>query len=147
MPLRYLDEWNFGGFPHQMPNEASSKFVSLMEMMAERLDDPQPVYEDFKTAFGNPNWSSNSSWALSNMYGSVGSPNDNAAGYEPGKRDGYIDAINASPFPPADWPVAKLSHRTELSMLPRRNAETAVSRWTMERRTPFGDAGADARVQ
>jgi predicted nucleotide-binding protein len=81
VPLKYPSDWKFGDFPHKVPDAAHSEFLKLIDVMAEGVDDQQSIYQDFKTAFGNPNGSSNAGWAFTDMSETIGSMKNNAARY------------------------------------------------------------------
>lgn len=81
MPLKYPDQWKFDGFDHEIPPEAHREFSALVGAIAEGVDRPQTVFEDFKTAYGYTSGSSNASWAESDLDRAMEKARENAARY------------------------------------------------------------------
>ncbi len=81
MGLKYPKEWKYDGFPHEISIEAHRKFLKLIDLMAEGVERPKAIYEDFKSAFGNTSNSSDASWAESDMHRAMDGGRENAARY------------------------------------------------------------------
>jgi hypothetical protein len=81
MPLRMPDEWKFEGCGFEMPTPAHREFLKLIDLIVQGIDSPQGVFEEFKSAFGCQGWSSDVSWAESDMQRAMGNSRENAALY------------------------------------------------------------------
>lgn len=79
MGLKYPSEWKFEGVGAEIPAEALRDFEKLIQQIVSGTDDPQNIFETFKSAFGNPNPSSSPSWAESDMHRTLDQSTDNAA--------------------------------------------------------------------
>jgi predicted Ser/Thr protein kinase len=81
MPLKYPAEWKFDDFEYQIPNDANNEFFNLVQTIAEGIERPKVVFEDFKSAFGMDSGSSSASWAESDLARAMDQAKDNAARY------------------------------------------------------------------
>jgi hypothetical protein len=78
MGLQYPPEWKFDGVGIEISSPALRDFEKLIQQIVSGTDDPHDIFETFKTAFGNPNPSSNASWAESDMHRTLGESTNNA---------------------------------------------------------------------
>lgn len=81
MPLKFPVEWKFDDFPHKIPDAAKNAFTELIGIIVEGVPRPQEVYEAFKSAYGYTSWSTDASWAETDMHRAMSSVKDNAARY------------------------------------------------------------------
>jgi len=81
MPLKYPSEWKFGEFEYEIPDQAHKEFIGLIELIAEGAVPQKSIYEEFKSAFGSSSYSSDTSWAYSDLMTEMRSLKNNAARY------------------------------------------------------------------
>jgi hypothetical protein len=79
MGLNFSADWKFDGVGFEIPNSALSEFEDLVQLIATGVQNPQDIYETFKSAFGNQSTSSDASWAVSDLQRTMASAKGNAA--------------------------------------------------------------------
>ena len=67
MPLQFPNEWRFDDNLGRMPQDAVAELIALIEKVASQAPSAKAVYETVKHRFGDPNNSSSSGWAQSDM--------------------------------------------------------------------------------
>lgn len=78
MPLEFPAEWRFSSPGIAISGPALRDFFDLAVKIASVDDDPQITLEEFKGKFGNNSWSSNSSWAETDLRSTMDSAAENA---------------------------------------------------------------------
>ena len=100
MTLQFPNEWRFDDNLGRMPQSAVAELIALIEKVASQAPSAKAVYETVKHRFGDPNNSSSSSWALSDMVDAMNQAELNTPEFIEAFWAALRDLSDEAPVPP-----------------------------------------------